>query len=437
MSISDFLLFYQNESLSFYSTISVISWYKNWYISSLNLQPIEGLSTVMASLKKRNGTYYIRFFAKIDGERKQKALSLGTSVKREAEKLLINFEDKFERGEINPFNGWTPKKEAEQKRLKLVGQHISLEKASDEFISKRSQANQTTKDNYRRHLEMLMEQLGRTMPVTEILESDIRDFCFRSDLAPATQASYLRHLKVFFRWLRKTEILKDDITEDIKSPKIPQKITQKTVNREDLDKIFNVFDTYNQKMQKKGFITKPEQQRLWFKPMINTIYYCGLRAKEVVNLTWEDIELSENPHKTENFGVVKISNSEKNTTKSGKERIIPIRKPLHKWIKKWKEDQGSPSDGYVFPSATGFNRWQQMDTLALSKSFKKFVKLTDEVPNTVTLHGLRHSCATDLLAKGVSPAIVQKIMGHASINTTMIYEHLDASNINDAIRGID
>ncbi|WP_421774247.1 tyrosine-type recombinase/integrase [Gracilimonas sp.] len=391
----------------------------------------------MASLKKRNGTYYIRFFTKIDDKRKQKALSLGTSIKREAEKLLIDYEDKFERGEIDPFNGWTPKMEAENKRKKLPGKHISMKKASDQFISSRSQANQTTKDNYRRILNMFMDQVGTTMPITQIIEQDIRSFCFKSDLAPASQANYLRHLKVFFTWLRKTEILKEDITENIKSPKIPQKITQKTVNRKQLDKIFDAFDVYNQKMQKKGFITKPEQQRLWFKPMINTIYYCGLRAKEAVNLTWEDIELSENSKKTENFGVLKISNSETNTTKSGKERIIPIRKPLYKWLKKWKVDQGNPSDGFVFPSATGFNRWQQMDSLALSKSFKKFVKLTGDVPNTVTLHGLRHSCATDLLAKGVSPAIVQKIMGHASINTTMIYEHLDASNINEAIKGID
>jgi integrase/recombinase XerD len=78
-----------------------------------------------------------------------------------------------------------------------------------------------------------------------------------------------------------------------------------------------------------------------------------------------------------------------------------------------------------------------MDTLALSKSFKKFVKLAERVPNTITLHGLRHSCATDLLAKGVPAVIVQKILGHASINTTMIYEHLDVSNISNAIKGIE
>lgn len=391
----------------------------------------------MASLKKRNGTYYIRFFSKINGQRKQKALSLGTSLKREAEKLLIDYEDKFERGEIDPFNGWTPKMEANKKRQQLSGKYISLEKASKQFIAERSQANQTTKDNYEKHLNMLMDQVGKTMPVTEINQKDIRDFCFKSDLAASTQASYLRHLRVFFRWLHEADILKEDLTKDIKPPKIPQKISQKTVSREELNLIFKAFDKYYKKMEKKGYVTKPEQKRLWFKPMINTIYYCGLRAKEAVNLTWEDIELKKEAKGKEEYGFIRVSNTEKNTTKSGKERIIPIRAPLYPWLKDWYNDQGKPTDGYVFPSPTGLDKWSKMDTLSLSKSYKKFVKKAKKVSNSATLHGLRHSCATNLLAKGVSPVIVQKIMGHASINTTMIYEHLDASNINDAIKGID
>lgn len=390
----------------------------------------------MASLKKRNGIYYIRFFKSIDGKPKQKALSLSTSQKREAEKLLIEYEARFERGEINPFNGWTPKIEAERKRQKLSGKYISLEKATDLFINARSQANQRTKDNYRKHLKMLMEVLGRTMPVTQIVESDIRNLCFRSDLAAATQASYLRHFKVFFKWLFENDILKVELTKNIKAPRIPQKITQKTVSKEELELIFEAFDEYSKMVIEKGHVTKPEQQRLWFKPMIYTIYYCGLRAKEAVNLTWKDVSINEKS-KDENFGIVRISNTGINTSKSGMERIIPIRKPMYPWILQWYKGQGRPKDGYVFPSATGFDKWHKMDTLALSKSFKKFVKLAKKVPNTITLHGLRHSCATDLLAKGVPAVIVQKILGHASINTTMIYEHLDSNNISNAIKGID
>ncbi|HEX6982425.1 MAG TPA: tyrosine-type recombinase/integrase [Balneolaceae bacterium] len=391
----------------------------------------------MASLKKRSGSYYIRFFKKVDGKRKQKALSLGTKIKREAQKLLIEYEDQFERGEIDPFNGWTPKKEAKKKRQKLKGKYIALHKAADQFIEQRSQANANTKKNYKRHLDMLMDQLGKTMPVTEILESDIREFCFRSDLAPATQASYLRHLKVFFRWMHEKDILKEDITSEIKAPKVPQKIAQKTLNREELDEVFKAFDKYYKEMKKKGHVTKPEQMRLWFKPMINMMYYCGMRASEAVNLKWTEVKLKGNPDDPDDHGRILIINSEDHTTKSKLERVIPIREPLKPLLVQWHKDQGEPRDGFAFPSAAGLNRFHGMSAGSLSRSFKKFVRLAENVPNSVDLHGLRHSCATDLLRKGVPIHIVQKIMGHSSVQVTQIYEHLGMNDITNAVKGID
>jgi len=391
----------------------------------------------MASLKKRGDIYYIRFALTKDGKTKRKAFSLKTTYKREAEKLRIEFEDKFERGEIDPFNGWTPAREAEKKRQKLHGKYVPLHKAADQFIEQRSQANATTKKNYRRHFDMLIDQLGRTMPVTEIREADIREFCFRSDLAPATQASYLRHLKVFFGWLYEQDILKTNLAKDIKPPRIPEKIHQKTISREQLDLIFDAFDQFYKELKKKKTVTKPHQMRDWFKPMILTIYYCGLRAKESVNLTWDDVDLKGNASDPDNYGYIYVVNRDDNTTKSARERTIPIRKPLKDTLVSWHKHLGEPKEGYVFPSATGFSPWHKMSPGAVSRSFKKFVRKANDVPNTVTLHGLRHTCATDLLRKGVPIHIVQKIMGHSSVEVTQIYEHLNQNDIANAIKGID
>lgn len=362
---------------------------------------------------------------------------MGTTIKREAEKLLIDYEDKFERGEIDPFNGWTPQKEAKKKRQQLHGKYIPLHKAADQFIEERSQANQNTKDNYRRHFNMLEDQLGRTMPVTEILEKDIREFCFRSDLAKATQASYLRHLKAFFRWMHEKKILKKDITSDIKPPKVPIKIAQKLISKEGLNEVFKAFDKFYKEQDENGNVTKPHQKRLWFKPMINTIYYCGLRASEAVNLKWTEVDLKGNSTDPDDLGQIRIINTDDHTTKSALERVIPIREPLKPWLVQWHKDQGEPTDGYVFPSSTGLNRFQGMTPGSLSRSFKKFVRKAKKVPNTVTLHGLRHSCVTDLLRKGVPINIVKDIMGHSSLDVTMIYEHLDLQDIKNAVKGID
>lgn len=382
----------------------------------------------MASLKKRGDVYYIRFFTIIDGERKRKSFSLSTTLKREAEKMLIKYEDLFERGEIDPFNGWTPKKEAEEKRKSLKGKYMSLKDAGDLFVKNRSQANQQTKDNYKRHMKMLQEELGSTMPVTEILEQDIRDFCFRKDLAPATQASYLRHYKVFFRWLHEKQIVKKNITKDIKASKPPQNISEKTITKEQLEEIFKAFDEFTKENVADGFITKPHQMRDWFKPMISMFYYCGLRAKEGVNLTWDNVDLKS--------GYIRVINKKGASTKSGKDRTLPIRKELKPILKKWHKHLGKPKDGYVFPSATGMNRFQKMNAGAVSRSFKKFVREA-ELQESITLHGLRHTCATELLRKGVPINQVSSFLGHSSVEVTQIYEHLDETDLKRTLDAIE
>ncbi|MEX0719045.1 MAG: site-specific integrase, partial [Balneolaceae bacterium] len=107
-------------------------------------------------------------------------------------------------------------------------------------------------------------------------------------------------------------------------------------------------------------VGQPQQMRLWFKPMISMVYYCGLRAKEAVNLTWTNVDLDE--------GYIRVVNSEGANTKSGKDRTIPIRKELQPVLKQWYKDQNEPKDGYAFPSAIGFSNKQKMDSGALSRS---------------------------------------------------------------------
>ncbi|MDZ7681916.1 MAG: site-specific integrase [Fodinibius sp.] len=114
-----------------------------------------------------------------------------------------------------------------------------------------------------------------------------------------------------------------------------------------------------------------------------------------------------------------------------------MRKPLKAPLRQWHQSLDEPNDGYVFPSPTGLHRFHGMTAANVSRSFKKFVRLTQKVPNTINLHGLRHSCATDLLRKGAPIHIVQKIMGHSSVDVTQIYEHLDENDLKNALAGIE
>jgi hypothetical protein len=76
----------------------------------------------MATLYKRNKYYYIVFSRRINGELIQKKFSLKTKSKKTAENRLVKFRESFERGEIDPFNGWSP--DACRKQVQSSGQSI-------------------------------------------------------------------------------------------------------------------------------------------------------------------------------------------------------------------------------------------------------------------------------------------------------------------------
>ena len=298
----------------------------------------------MASLQKRGRIYYIVFSKRIDGTLKQKKFTLDTTRKRQAQKKKLKFEKLYRDGAIQPFQGWSPSiHEKYMAQRNNPFSSVLLKDLSEAFITNRSQANETTKDNYRRHMKMLMDQLGPDIPVTEITEQHIRNFCFRDDLAKATQASYLRHLKVFFRWLHNKDITPNDVTADVKPPKAPDKISQKILSRQELDRVFEAYEQHIAKHERKGTITRDSKRRLWFRPLILTSFYTGLRASEVVNLRWTDVDLrGQNPADPNDHGFIYVTNSDHNTTKSGQERVIPIRKPLKPTLRQWHEWLDNP-----------------------------------------------------------------------------------------------
>jgi integrase/recombinase XerD len=303
-----------------------------------------------------------------------------------------------------------------------------LQHVMRKFIDNRSQANEVTKESYRRHLKMFMDQVGKTIPVTAITESDVRAFCFKSTIKPATQSSYLRHVKVFFRWAHKNGIIKTNVAGEIKPPKVPKKISGKVFTIAELEQVFSAFDSYNRTKYTQTSNPNPKLLRRWFKPMIWTIYYCGLRSSEAVNLRWENIDLSSR--------IIHIINTNEHSTKSGKDRSIPIRKPLLPVLKKWHRDQDSPRNGYVFPSIRDVTKQSSMCPRAVSKTFKKFVRLAS-LSEMKNLHGLRHSCATELIREGLNLSLVSKFLGHSSLSVTQIYEHLNADDLQMAVDSID
>lgn len=368
----------------------------------------------MASLRKRNGTYYIVFSKRVGGELKQAACSLRTEEKNEAEELCQEYGEKYEHGEIDPFGNWTYKKECKWKREKERGRTIAA--AVDAFLEARSHVTDQTRRGYRHKLTGLAESVGRSMPVDLISAEDIRDYCFQEDLATETQRTYLRHCKMLFRWLEQKEWIETNCCAPIRYPQKQEKTAGKMINEKELDKLFRTFKRIQREKIRSG---KKSGLHIWFKPIVAMSFYQGLRVGEIVRLDWLHVDLCKKAlHLTR--------------TKNGEQRVIPIRKDYLPYIRAWARLCGHPSEGLVFFKSNAPGRHtgkkQPLTEDHVSKTYKKYVREAG-LPESVCFHGLRHSCGTHLLREGMALHEVAQWLGHSSLDSVRTYEHLNDEDL--------
>ena len=141
---------------------------------------------------------------------------------------------------------------------------------------------------------------------------------------------------------------------------------------------------------------------------ISLIYSCGLRVSEVVNLKLTDIDSSRMQIH------IQLAKGAKDRYVMLSEKILLI---LREYWKKYRPKQ------YLFEGNTpGKAIAVRTVQSALSNAVVKL-----GIKKHPTVHSFRHSFSTHLLEKGVSLPAIQKLLGHSSIRTTMIYIHLQSS----------
>lgn len=148
-------------------------------------------------------------------------------------------------------------------------------------------------------------------------------------------------------------------------------------------------------------------EHLKSKLILKMLYSSGMRVSELVNLTPEDLDFSQN------IGWVRKG-------KGNKDRIFKIAesisKPLHKWIKK------HPENKFLF------SKNKPMSTRNVQLLVKTAAKKTG-INKKVTPHTLRHSFATHLLENGENLLVIQQLLGHENLETTRIYIHISQDQI--------
>jgi len=239
--------------------------------------------------------------------------------------------------------------------------------------------------------------------------SDLRKFVqYISELGvtPRTQARVISGIKAFYIYLMIEEVIEVNPTTLLETPKIGKKLPV-VLSVEEIDRLLAAID-----------LSKPEGQRN--KAMLETLYSCGLRVSELINLKISNVY--------PDLGFVRV------VGKGNKERLIPISHKALKEINLYYQDRRrlpniENSDGNI----VFLNRRGKRLTRVMIFTIVKDLANKIRIKKKISPHTFRHSFATHLVEGGADLRAVQEMLGHESILTTEIYTHLDSEYLRDTI----
>ena len=222
-----------------------------------------------------------------------------------------------------------------------------------------------------------------------------------------SQARIISGLKTFYKYLLLEDLINEDPTEMLEAPRLSRKIPE-VLSYEEITMLLEVID-----------LSTPQGHRN--RAMLETLYACGLRVSELVNLKLSNL--------FPEIGFLKVIG------KNDKERIVPIGEEALQQIDYYVKNQrnilpkiNKDDENIVFLNRRG-KRLSRVMVFMIVKEAAKLAGITKKV----SPHTFRHSFATHLVEGGADLKAVQDMLGHESITTTEIYTHLDTDFLKETI----
>ncbi len=226
-------------------------------------------------------------------------------------------------------------------------------------------------------------------------------------MTATSQARMISGIRGFYKYCLLEQITTTDPTTLVNPPKTKRTLPD-TLSFDEIEKMIAEID-----------LSKPEGGRN--KAILETMYSCGLRVSEVVNLKISCLYLD--------VGFIRVIG------KGDKERLVPIGGDAVKFIKLYKESirvHQQPQKDFediLFLNNKGKNLSRVMIFYIIKALAKKAA-----ITKTISPHTFRHSFATHLVEGGADLRAVQEMLGHESITTTEIYTHLDRDYLRDTLQ---
>lgn len=221
---------------------------------------------------------------------------------------------------------------------------------------------------------------------------------------PKTQSRILSGIRSFFRYMTIEGKISENPASMLESPRAGTRIPD-VLSVEEIDRIISAID-----------LSKPEGQRN--KAIIETLYGCGLRVSELINLRLTDI------HFEQEYVTV--------TGKGNKQRLIPLNQNTIKQIEYYMQDRNRLKT-IVDQNILFLNRRGKRLSRIMIYTIIRELCLQAGIKKKVSPHTFRHSFATHLVQGGADLRAVQEMLGHESILTTEVYTHIDRIYLKETI----
>ena len=225
-------------------------------------------------------------------------------------------------------------------------------------------------------------------------------------MSERSQSRIISGIKSFYRYCNQEDITKEDPTALLSAPKLKKSLPD-TLSFEEIELIIAQIN-----------LSKPEGTRN--KAMLETLYSCGLRVSELVDLRRSHLYLD--------IGFIRVIG------KGNKERLIPIGTDAVKYIDIYlseirnKCDEKKGCEDILFLNRRGGKLSRVMVFYIIKELAHKA-----NINKNISPHTFRHSFATHLVEGGADLRAVQEMLGHESITTTEIYTHLDRKFLRDTL----
>lgn len=275
------------------------------------------------------------------------------------------------------------------------------------YLHNVKRTSENTEMSYKRDLVKVcrfMEEQGIS-DIHKVSATNLNSYILyleKNHFSAATISRNIASLKAFYHYMVKEGMVKDDVAENLKAPRIEKKLPE-ILSMEEVVKLLN---------QPAG----DSHKEIRDKAMLELLYATGIRVTELITLKTKDVNLQ--------MGYIVCR-------EGGRERVIPFgneaKSALIRYLEGTREVMiHNPESVYLFANCSG----QPMSRQGFWKLIKHYAKKAG-ITEDITPHTLRHSFAAHLVENGADLRSVQEMLGHSDISSTQIYVNMNHSRIRE------